>query len=255
VQDGGLNVGGGETDQVSWQLRSTEEDEMSVLGWPRAMSLGVTLVAAAAAVPLALAPQRAVADDRQRDADFAKRMFAGSTPAPKAYACFVRRYDAEHLAQHPLQKVAVMQLLISTEKDADFPNFQYSFRLGVNFRDRPGNFDSSGNCGHAPTIKDPDNSDIPPEDRLTRPAGIDFECDVDCDGGGVTVTLANNDNAVIVKLDHIRIWNGNTPDAIAAGALQAGADDKVFRLDRTGLSECASLIADRKELAAMRHKR
>ena len=147
-----------------------------------------------------------------------------------------------------------MKLLISTEKDPDFPNFQYSFRLGVNFRDRPGNFDSSGNCGHAPTIKDPDNSDIPPEDRVTRPAGIDFECDVDCDGGGVTVTLANNDNSVIVKLDHIRIWKGNAPDANAAGALQAGADDKVFRLDRTGLNECASLVADRKELAAMRHK-
>jgi hypothetical protein len=36
--------------------------------------------------------------------------------------------------------------------------------------------------------------------------------------------------------------------------LQGGADDKVFRLDRTGSNECTSLIADRKELAAMRHK-
>ena len=33
-----------------------------------------------------------------------------------------------------------------------------------------------------------------------------------------------------------------------------GVDDKVFRLDRTKLDECTSLIADRKELAAMRHK-
>jgi hypothetical protein len=224
---------------------------------PTAIVLGLAAATAAAtiAVTMVLAPRAAFADDQKLDADFAKRMFAGGVPNPKAYACFVRRYDTAHLAQHPLQKVSVMRLLISTEKDPDFPNFQYAFRLGVNYRDRPGDFDSSGNCGHAPTIKDLDNSDIPPEDRVTRPAGIDFECDVDCDGGGVNVTLANNDNAVILTLDHIRIWRGNAPDAKAAGALQAGEDDKIFRLDRTSTSECASLVADRKELAAMRRKR
>jgi len=34
----------------------------------------------------------------------------------------------------------------------------------------------------------------------------------------------------------------------------AGADDKIFRLDRTDTGECASLVTDRKELAAIRHK-
>ncbi len=206
------------------------------------------------AVLCLLASYPAIADDQQRDTEFAKRMFAGNLPAPKAFACFVRRYDSAHLAQHPLQKVSVMKLLISTEKNPDFPVFQYAFRLGVNFRGRPGDFDSSGDCGHAPTIIDPDNSDIPPQDRVTKPAGIDFECAVDCDGGGVNVTLANNDNSVVVTLDHIRIWKGNTPDAREAGALQAGADDKIFKLDRTSPNECTSLVADRKELAAMRHK-
>jgi hypothetical protein len=221
------------------------------MAWLRGTAMLAGLLAAAAA----LAPTGALADDHKLDADFAQRMFAGSVPNPKAYACFARHYDAEHLVQHPLQKVSAMKLLISTEKDPDLLNFQYAFRLGVSFRDRLGNFDSSGNCGHAPTIKDPDNSDIPPQDRVTKPAGIDFECDVDCDGGGVNVTLANSDNSIILKLDHIRIWKGNAPDAEAAGALQAGADDKVFRLDRTTLNECASLVADRKELAAMRRKR
>ena len=198
----------------------------------------------------------AIADDRQLDADFAKRMFAWTAPKPKGFACFTRRYDAAHMAQHPLQKVSAMKLLITAEKtDPDDRVLDYSFRLGVNFRDRAGNFDSSGDCGHAPTIKDSENPDIPPEDRVTRPTGIDFECDVDCDGGGVNVSLANSDNAIILKLDHIRIWKSNAPDAEAAGALQAGADDKVFRLDRTTLNECASLVADREELAAMRRKR
>jgi hypothetical protein len=57
-----------------------------------------------------------------------------------------------------------------------------------------------------------------------------------------------------VKLDRIRIWKGNSPDEKAATGLQGGADDKVFRLDRTALNECTSLVTDRKELAAMRHK-
>jgi hypothetical protein len=220
-----------------------------------ASTRAISLFAAAAALSAALLSWPALADDKQLDLDFAKRVFAGAVPKPKAYACFLRHYDAEHLAQHPLQKVSVMKVLISTEKDPDFPVFQYSFRLGVNFRDLAGDFDSSGNCGHAPTIIDPDNPDIPPEDRVTRPTGIDFECDVDCDGGGVTLNLANNDNAVIVKLpDRIRIWKGKDPDEAAVRALMAGADDKIFRLDRAGTDECKSLVTDRKELAAMRHK-
>ena len=48
----------------------------------------------------------------QVDIDYAKRMFADSAGKPKAYACFVRWYDAEHMAQHPLQKVSVMKLLL-----------------------------------------------------------------------------------------------------------------------------------------------
>ncbi len=214
----------------------------------------ITMLTGLCAATAVLAPFPAFADDQQADSDFAKRMFAGTATKPKAYACFIRRYDAQHLAQHPLQKVSVMKLLITAEKMPDDKVLEYSFRLGVNYRDRPGDFDSSGECGHAPTLKTPDNTDIPPEDRVTVPAGIDFECDVDCDGGGISVNLANNDGSVIVKLDRIRIWKGNSPNAAAAGALQGGADDKVFRLDRTGLNECGSLVADRKELAAMRHK-
>ena len=207
----------------------------------RAIPLGLFV----AAVVLIAAPLRA---DEQADTGFAKRFFAGNVGRPKAYACFTRSYDAAHMAEHPQQKVTVMRLLITSEKMPDDQYLDYSFRLGVNFRDQPGDFDSSGECGHAPTVRNPDTDPMPA-------AGIDFQCDVDCDGGGVNVSLANSDNAIILKLDHIRIWKSNAPDAEAAGALQAGADDKVFRLDRTSPNECASLVADRKELAAMRRKR
>lgn len=188
------------------------------------------------------------ADDLQADADFARRFFAGDAGAPKAYACFVRRYDAAHMAQHPQQKVSEMKLLVTSEKMDDDKYPTYSFRLGVNFRDQPGDFDSSGDCGHAPPVRSADADPMPP-------AGIDFQCDVDCDGGGIAVDLADSDHALIVKLGHVRIWKSTDPDDGPLRSLDGGADDKVFRLDRTGLDACRSLVADRKELAAMRHKK
>ena len=140
----------------------------------RAMMLMAGVLAAATG----LAGDPAVADDSP-DIAFAKRMFAGSAPKPKGYACFVRRYDAAHMAQHPLQKVTVMKLLITAEMVPDDKVLEYSFRLGVNFRDRPGDFDSSGDCGHAAVTKVPDNAET------VIPAGVDISCGVDCDGGGV----------------------------------------------------------------------
>ena len=211
-------------------------------------SMRVTMLVAGVLAATSLAGNPAVADDGP-DITFAKRMFAGSAPKPKGYACFIRRYDAAHMAQHPLQKVTVMKLLITAEMVPDDKVLEYSFRLGVNFRDRPGDFNSSGDCGHAAVTKVPDNAET------EIPAGVDIACGVDCDGGGVTVSLANNDASLIVKpIDRIRIWKGKNPDESAATALNAGADDKVFRLDRTKLDECTPLVADRKELAAMRHK-
>ena len=50
------------------------------------------------------------------------------------------------------------------------------------------------------------------------------------------------------------MWNRNKPDDDAAEELLAGADDKIFRVDRADLSQCAELVTDRKELAALRHK-
>jgi len=212
----------------------------------RAATLLVLMIGAATAVTAAPVS----ADDQQQaDAAFATRMFAGAVPKPKAYACFVRRYDAAHLAAHPLQKVSAMKLLITAEVVPEDKAFDYSFRLGVTFRDRPGDFDSSGDCGHAPTVKALDATEA------AVPDGIDFTCSVDCDGGGISVNLAHNDAALIVKpLQRIRIWKGKDFDEAAATALNAGADDKIFRLDRVKPDECASLITDRKELAALRHR-
>lgn len=170
---------------------------------------------------------------------FNGRMYAGP-PGTNAYACFVRRYDAEHLARHPKQKVASMQLLVSAETDPEDKQRHNSFRLGFRYRHRSGDFDSSGSCHHTVFVKEGGE--------------VRLGCGVDCEGGGIGVALSKDDKSAIVRLASVRVWLHNKPDEDAERSLVAGGDDGIFRLDRTDNSECAALVTDRKELAALRHK-
>ena len=176
--------------------------------------------------------------DKAKAAAFDNRMFAGPF-GEKTYACFVRRYDANHLAQHPKQKVSAMKLLVTAENPPEEKITNYSFRLGFKYRHRPGNFDSSGFCSH-----------VVAEDKGNE---IRFGCGVDCEGGGINVAM-KDDKSALIRLERIRIWERNKPDDDASNDLVAGADDKIFRLDRAELRECAELVTDRKELAALRRK-
>jgi len=178
--------------------------------------------------------------DKTKAADFDKRLFAVPLAPDTTYACFVRAYDAEHLARHPKQKVAAMKLLVTAEHPPDEKVTNYSFRLGVKYRHRSGNFDSSGSCSHVVA----ENSG----------GEIRLGCGVDCEGGGIESAISRDDKSVIIRLERIRIWQNNKPDDQAENELVAGADDKVFRLDRASNKECASLVTDRKELAALRRK-
>jgi len=177
--------------------------------------------------------------DQAKSDAFDVRMFT-KAPGQKAYACFVRRYDPDHLARHPKQKVSAMKLLVSAEIPEDEKKLNYSFRLGVKYRHRSGDFDSSGFCNH-----------FVPEDAGDE---IRFGCGVDCEGGGINVALSKDDKSAIIRLERIRIWQNNKPDDEAEDSLVAGADDKIFRVDRVDVRECESLVTDRKELAALRHK-
>src|SRR3954470_20814681 len=204
----------------------------------------LSLFAAIFFVALGAAANAEEADDI-REASLAEaktfntRMYAG-TPGNKAFACFVRRYDARHLARHPKQKVTAMKLLISAEADTEDKQLHNSFRLGFRYRHRSGDFRSGGSCHHAVFTKDGTE--------------IRLGCGVDCEGGGIGVALSKDDKSAIVRLARVRVWQNNKPDEDAELSLVAGADDGIFRLDRTDNKECASLVTDRKELAALRHK-
>lgn len=198
---------------------------------------GLVAFAMLAAV-IAVGDSARAADGDSGDA-YAKRLFAGNIGSQdKLYACFVRRYDAAHLARHSLQKVSAMTLLITAETVPEDKALNYSFRLGVKFRQRPGSFDSSGDCGHPMTSQ-------------VSADKLQLGCGVDCDGGGISVELSNADKSTLVRLDSIRIWRNNKPEEEGLD-LSGGADDRIFRLDRASLNQCKTLVTDRKELAAMR---
>lgn len=170
---------------------------------------------------------------------FNARMYA-SPPGEKAFACFVRRYDDAHLARHPKQKVAAMKLLVSAEFDTEDKQLHSSFRLGFRYRQRSGDFRSAGSCSHVVFARDGNE--------------IRLGCGVDCEGGSIGVALAKDGKSAIVRVGRVRVWRNDKPDSETEESLVAGSDDGIFRLDRTDTNECASLITDREELAALRHK-
>ncbi len=189
------------------------------------------------------------ADEGGHRATFSKRLFATQSRDHKTFACFVRRYDASHLAHHPRQKVSAMKLLVLVDNLPEPTGFSYAFRLGVKFRNQPGDFVTSGDCGRP-------SADVVGE-------SLHIHCSVDCDGGGVTVSLADGDKSVLVKPNETRVYPADRPGQANADddpdhdgrvTLEGGADDRVFRLDRTDIETCKSLAAGDDELAALQAK-
>lgn len=130
-----------------------------------------------------------------------------------------------------------MKLLVQAEYAPEDKITNYAFRLGVKYRNRSTQFDSSGYCNHV----------------VAEDAGgeIRYGCGVDCDGGGIGVAVSKDDKSAIIRLERIRIWQNSKPND-EGSELVAGSDDKAFRLDRVDLRECTSLVTDRKELAALK---
>jgi hypothetical protein len=151
--------------------------------------------------------------------------FFGKDPGQtRAFACYTRRYDADHLAAHKQQNVRDMTLLVDSNVDPDAGR-GYALAVGIHFRDLDAQFQSGGDCGVA-------------DDGQGA-----LNCGIDCDGGEIDVAL-DGANSVIVSIpDRARIWDPNADTSPPEDA-NFGADDKSFRLDRTALGECAPLADD-----------
>jgi hypothetical protein len=194
---------------------------------------GMTAAVMVAALAAIVAPAQA-ADDGDA---YARRLFADHFAAEgKSFACFARRYDAAHLAKHPRQQVRAMKLLVSAVIVPEDKKRNYSFQLGVEFRGKKDKFTTSGDCGHASAF----------EESVDK---LHIGCGVDCDGGGISIEMANGDKSTIIRLDEVAIWNNDKPND-ERGRLSAGADDRLFRLDRVDLDLCRPLMDGSEEFAA-----
>ena len=71
--------------------------------WNVTLAAAAALAISAAGITLGHAEEEGI--DKAKAAAFDVRMFT-RPPGKKAYACFVRRYDPDHLARHPSRKSA-----------------------------------------------------------------------------------------------------------------------------------------------------
>jgi hypothetical protein len=192
-------------------------------------------LAAVLALPLAAHAEDGIPEAKTKAFD--AKVFGGPI-GDKAFACFVRRYDAGHLAQHRKQKVGAMKLLLTADNKPNEPT-AYAYKVGIQFRNKPGNFDGGSSCGH-----------VVGEDGKTV---IGFVCETGCGASGIEIAMSRNSKTAIVHLDSIGVWDRNNPDGDAI-TLEGGADDKVLRLDRVDANECAELMDDHREVASLQRE-
>jgi hypothetical protein len=174
--------------------------------------------------------------DPAKVAAFDKRVFRGPVDQ-KASACFMRSYDARHLAQHPKQTVTAMKLLVTAEKTPGEPT-SYAYKIGVRLRHRTGNFDGGSYCDHLLSADG--------HERLS------FSCDIDCGGGGLEIAMSRDNKSAIVRLEAIAVADREHPDDESV-SLQGGTD-KVFRVDRVDSKECDELLGKSDKVAELKDR-
>jgi hypothetical protein len=164
------------------------------------------------------------------DANFAKTVFANPAPNAKSRACFVRRYDAQHMAQHPKQHVRDIMLLVGREKFEDEPGgLRWQFKLSAHFTDRKGRYESDGDC-----------STVAPD---ASGAATRLHCSVACDGGDMSMTPAADSPNATARFGSLRYWKAGSPESAGADDTIGDGDDQLFQMERAELLDCAPLLS------------
>jgi hypothetical protein len=155
------------------------------------------------------------------------RIFGRDPGAGQAHSCFRRQYTNAHLAAHPDQNVTDMLLLVDKQEGTD-P--YYGLTMQVNFRQLAKPFQVAGSCGVGT--------------EGTEALG----CGIDCDGGTLSVRVKNDMSLLVAIPASVRLYDPADIEGSAEGELpdraRFGADDKLFRLDRTALEDCVPVIND-----------
>jgi hypothetical protein len=176
-----------------------------------------------AAVALIALPALAHADAA---ADIVK-IFGRDPGMAAAHACFLRHYTKAHLASHPKQNVTDMIVYVGKDEGSDH---NYSVSMQVNFRQLRKPFQVSGFCG------------VDANGKKT------LSCGIECDGGHIDVRVKSDMSLLIEIPEHARIFDPadleSDDRAEVPDKARFGADDKIFRVDRTALKDCTPVIYD-----------
>ena len=163
------------------------------------------------------------------DDDFQTRLFGRGLTKQKMHACFKRVYDAPHLAAHPKQNVRTMSLLVTADPGSGSPT--YAIAIAVTFRKSGQHFDSYGDCGSI-------------HDLAGNGPANTAHCGVECDGGSIDVAIKDKGSLLVSIPEGARLWRPGGDDDTGNARGRFGEDDKLFRLDKTKLTDCLSLASD-----------
>lgn len=198
----------------------------------------------ATAAALALLALPAVAADGVTPAIFAAKLFGKVSTADITNICLNRVYDAAHMVQHPQQKVTSMIVEIANVPETKDAAATISFSIGVRLRGSRALFTSGGNCS------------------LVNASGLDnglvdhLQCSVDCDGGGISFRLPVDATSVFTELEkgeQLSLSRGN--DMEHGISLVRGADDRLFKLDRTNIHACLPIVGNDDVKASIKRTR
>jgi len=165
---------------------------------------------------------------------FARKFFGRPLGSGVNHVCFSRVYDAAHLARHPRQDVTDMALLARLEGVE--PSY-YSLTLGLRLRGSKELHTARADC---------------------RSQGVHGDaailCAVTCDAGRVDITLKDNGSVYLTFPNNAAIWTPSEADDPKAKGPKLGADDLIFRLDRSPGAPCAALADEDERDAVAKQK-
>jgi hypothetical protein len=158
------------------------------------------------------------------------QIFGKDPGKDRAFACFVRHYDAAHLKGHPQQNVTDMLVLVDSSYDEESQSRSYALTLGSNFRGVVKQFQSYGGCNG--TIE-----------------GQKLSCYIDCDGGAIDVRFKDQNSILVdipygARLEDPDASLDDEPGADVPDKAQFGLDDKTFLLSRASVALCVDLTDD-----------
>ena len=174
---------------------------------------------------------------RQQNEAFLKRV-VGALPGEKPVnGCFARTYDVAHLAAHPQQKVTQVVLLYHVQEISSDDYVSYQFVAGFRLRNKKEMYIADGSCGHSRAVE---------EGPITH-----LNCGVDCDGGGMKIEMVSGDNSLLARItDYVSVQPKSQAYKLdeppAREGIRAGQDDRVFRLERVAIEQCATLFPAKK---------